>query len=183
MKKIIDRIKGFFRKSRQEVPEPKWIDSSQNQFGVSLLDLRSSVFGSTAWTSSKDIAESFSRMRRADGTEYVNKHPVDYVEFDSKLNFAYSGTHEEGPIFKARVMEDKWDMYVYGDRLYICRSWTGNLCFVALCEFKSNCVEIHRIFAEKKFISEDLQYAGRVVDYLIKSRVSNTSFLIHCQPG
>ena len=44
MTKIVDRIKGFFRTSRQEVPEPKWVDSSQNQFGVRLLDLRSSVF-------------------------------------------------------------------------------------------------------------------------------------------
>ena len=173
MQKVIDRIKGFFRKSGQEVRGPKWVDSSQNQFGVSLLDLRSSVFGSTAWTSSKDIVESFSRIRRVDGTEYVNKLPEDYVEFDSNLNFAYSGTHEEGPIFKARGMEDKWDMYVYGDRLYISRSWTGHLCFVAQCYFKSSCVEIRKIFAEKKIIFGDLQYAGRVVDFLIKSHMSN----------
>jgi hypothetical protein len=173
MKKIIDRIKGLFRKSGQEVPEPKWVDSSQNQFGISLLDLRSSVFITTAWTTRKDIAESFLRMRRANGAEYVNRLPDDYVEFESSLSFAYSGTHQEGPVFKARAMEDKWDMYVYEDRLYISRSWTGNLCFVALCEFKSNRVEIHRIFAEKKFISDDVQYAGRVVDCLIKSHMSN----------
>ena len=173
MTKIIDRIKGFFRTSRQEVPEPKWVDSSQNQFGVRLLDLRSSVFGTTAWTTRKDIAESFLRVRRVDGKEYVNKLPDGYVEFDSNLSFAYSGAHEEGPIFKARVMEDKWDMYVYGDRLYIARSWTGTLCFVANCAFKSNHVEIHRIYAEKKIIFGDLQYAGRVVDFLIKSHMSN----------
>jgi len=173
MKKTIDRIKGFFKMSRQEVPEPKWVDSSQNQFGVSLIDLRSSVFGSTAWTTSKDIVETFSRMRKADGTEYVNRLPEDYVEFDSDLRFAYSGAHEEGPVFKARAMEDKWDMHIYGERLYMARSWTGTLCFVAICEFKSKCVEIHRIFTEKKIIAGDLQYAGRVVDFLIKSHMSN----------
>lgn len=94
MKKIIERIKGSFQKSRQEVPKPKWVDRSQNQFGVSLLDFRGSVLGSTAWTSSKDIVKSSSRMRRADGTEYVNKLPDAYVEFDSNLNFAYSSAHE-----------------------------------------------------------------------------------------
>ncbi len=155
------------------MPEPKWVDSSKNQFGVPLLDLRGSVFGSTAWTTKKDIVESFSRMRRVDGTEYVNKLPEDYVEFDSDLSFAYSGAHDEGPVFKAQAMEDKWDMYVYGERLYMVRSWTGTLCFVAKCEFKSNRVEIHRIFTEKRIISGDLQYAGRVVDFLIKSHMSN----------
>ena len=70
-------------------------------------------------------------------------------------------------------MEDKWDMYVYGERLYIARSWTGTLCFVADCAFKSNHVEIHRIYAEKTIIFGDLQYAGRVVDFLIKSHMSN----------
>ena len=34
-------------------------------------------------------------------------------------------------------------------------------------------MEIHRIFAERKFISDDRQYAARVVDYLIKSHMSN----------
>ena len=173
MKTIIDGIKGFFRTNRQEVPEPKWVDSSQNQFGVRLLDLRGGVFGTTAWTTRKDIVESFSRLRRVNGKEYVNRLPEGYIEVDSNLSYAYSGTHEEGPVFKAEVMEDKWDMYAYGDRLYIARSWTGTLCFVANCAFKSNHVEIHRVCAEKKFVFGDLQYAGRVVDFLIKSHMSN----------
>jgi hypothetical protein len=173
MKKTIDRIKGFFRKDHQPVPELKWVDSSNNQFGVSLLDLRNSVFKTTAWTTRKDIAESFLRMRKMDGKEHLNKLPEDCVEFVSNLSFAYSGAHDEGPVFKARVMEDKWDMYVFGDRLYVARSWTGTLCFVAICEFKPDRVEIHRIFTEKKIVSADLQYAGRVVDFLIKSHMSN----------
>jgi hypothetical protein len=159
--------------STQEAPEPKWVDSSQNQFGISLLDLRASVFGSTAWATSKDIVESFSRLRRVDGAQYVNTLPEDPVEFDSNLSFEYSGAHDEGPVFKSQVMEDKWDMYVWGERLYIARSWTGALSFVAQCAFKSKSVEIHKIFAERQIVSGDLQYAGRVVDFLVKSHMSN----------
>ncbi len=174
MKKIVDGIKDLFGKKRQAVPEPKWVDRSQNQFGVSLLDLRSSANGSTAWTTSRDIVETFARLRKTDGAEYVGMLPDDQVEFESNLDFAYSGAHEEGPVFKARAMEDKWDMYVYGDRLYISRSWTGQLCFVAQCEFKADKVEIRKIIAEKTFISGDLQHAARTVDFLIKSHLSNT---------
>ena len=159
--------------SRQELPEPKWVDSRQNQFGISLLDFRSIVFQSTAWTSSKEIVETFSRMRKLDGTELVNKLPEDCIEVACNLSYAYSGAHGEGPVFKAQVMEDKWDIYVYGNRLYISRSWTGELCFAAPCEFKSTSVEIHKIFAVKRFVSDDPQYASRVVDYLIKSHMSN----------
>ncbi len=173
MKKIFDRIKNFIGAGQKEIPEPKWVNSHENQFGVSLLDLRSSVFNTTAWTTRKDIAESFLRTRKADGKEHLNKLPEDCIEFVSNLSFDYSGAHDEGPVFKARVMEDKWDMYVFGDRLYVARSWTGTLSFVAVCEFKSNRVEISRIFTEKKIVSGDLQYAGRVVDFLIKSHMSN----------
>lgn len=156
----------------KSLPGINWVDGSQNRFGIALLDLRKSVFGSTAWTSSREVVETFARLRKSDGKEHVNNLPVDPVQIEPALRFPYPGKHEEGPVFKSKAMEDKWDMYVYEDRLFVSRSWTGALCFVALCEFKTDCVEIHEIFADRKFISGDLQYAGRVVDYLIKSHMS-----------
>lgn len=69
-------------------------------------------------------------------------------------------------------MEDKRDMYLYEDRLYISRSWTGQLCFVADCEFKQDRVEIKWITARKEYTEEQPIYIERIMDFLVKSHMS-----------
>jgi hypothetical protein len=154
-------------------PVPAWVGRDQNQFGIALLDCRSVAHGTTAWTTNKEIVETFGRLRKSTGAEHVNRRPDDSIEVACALRFPYSGAHGEGPVFKALAMEDKWDMYLYGDCLYIARSWSGNLCFVAPCEFKAGVVEIRRIIARSETVFGDTVYAGRVVDYLINSHMSN----------
>ena len=45
------------------------------------------------------------------------------------------GQSRDGPLFVARQMEDKWDIYLYDGHLYFARSWTGELVFRAVIEF------------------------------------------------
>ena len=35
----------------------------------------------------------------------------------------------DGPLFKATVMEDKWDIYFHEGYLLFARSWTGSLIY------------------------------------------------------
>jgi hypothetical protein len=150
-----------------------WVEPGQNRFGIALLDCRASAQGATAWTTKREVVETFGRLRRSAGTEHVNRRPEDGIEIACALRYPYPGTHGEGPVFMARAMEDKWDMYLYGDCLYISRSWTGKLCFVAPCEFAASVVEIRRLAASSETVFGDAIYAARVVDYLIKSHMSN----------
>lgn len=152
---------------------PVWLERDRNQFGIAVLDCRSVVGNSTAWTTKKEVAETFGRLRRSAGTEHINRLPEDGIEVACALRYPYSGGHGEGPVFKAGPMEEKWDMYLYGDCLYIARSWSGDLCFVAPCDFQASSVEIRRLVARSDAVFADSLYAVRVLDYLIKSHMSN----------
>lgn len=68
-------------------------------------------------------------------------------------------------------MEEKWDIYLYGDRNYFCRSWTGELCFVAEFSTTGSEIVISRIWAAKELAKPDGRFAIQQVDYLIKSHL------------
>jgi hypothetical protein len=40
----------------------------------------------------------------------------------------------DGPVFRARVMEEKWDIDFFAGKLYFSRSWTGILGLVGLAD-------------------------------------------------
>jgi len=174
MKNFINRVSNLFGGAKKkEEPEPSWIESEDNRFGIRILDCRTIVGNLTAWTSNKDIAETYNLLRTSDGTEHVGQELDDGVVVPVDLQFPYNGKHDEGPVFKAAAMEDKWDMYLHGDRLYISRSWTGQLCFLADCAFKTDRVKIFRVVACKEFAEGEPAYVERLVDFLVKSHMSN----------
>ena len=113
------------------------------------------------------------RLRASPGTEYVGQMPDSAVSIEATLRFPYDGKHDDGPVFKAEVMDDKWDMYLYGNHLYISRSWTGQLCYVADCTFRPDRVEIHKITVREDITENQPSYVERVVDFLVKSHMSN----------
>ena len=167
------RARSFDGLKMKDKQEPHWIERKDNRFGVRILDCRSIVAETTAWTSNDQIAASFNRLRDSRGVEYVGQRPEDEVAVETNLRFSYDGSHDDGPVYKAEVMEDKWDMYLYKDRLYISRSWTGQLCFVADCRFKRDQVKIHRITTRRDCTENQPVYVERVVDFLVKSHQSN----------
>lgn len=80
MVNYINKLKSVFGSTkRKEESEPTWIEREGNRFGVRILDCRPVVMNTTAWTSDKEIAESFNRLRASDGTEYLGKMPDDGV--------------------------------------------------------------------------------------------------------
>lgn len=154
-------------------PAITWIEPGQSPFGIRVLDLRQRVFGTTAWTTNENIAAHFATSRRSTGDHHAGKFPASVVSWDCNIVFRYSGEHQEGPVFKAPVMEDKWDMYVFADRLYAVRSWTDDLWFVAECSFGQDKVTITTLHADSTRAGDDKAYALRVIDYLVKSHMSN----------
>ena len=65
-------------------------------------------------------------------------------------------------------MEEKWDIYLYDNLVYFCRSWTGALALVA--EISPNDTKLHigRLWAPRSEVSE---LFVQQVDYLIKSHL------------
>ncbi|MEZ5304232.1 MAG: hypothetical protein R3F11_26855 [Verrucomicrobiales bacterium] len=143
-----------FQQSGDSEPDPDawvsdlvWLDASdtENPFGQEVLDCRRVALGFTSTTSDPIIADSFIRLRSDDGRSGVGALPENAFSVDADLRFPYNGDREDGVIFSAKEMEDKWDFYAYDSRLYIRRSWTGVLLHVAELRYTGSEVVVEKI--------------------------------------
>jgi hypothetical protein len=67
-------------------------------------------------------------------------------------------------------MEQKWDIYLYDDRIYFCRSWTGILTYVAEFSVGDSSLKIPRVWVSGDS-PQTKDFAIRDIDYLIKSHL------------
>src|SRR5262245_22091409 len=128
----MDKIDQSFSDADQEVT-CRWLakDDAANPFLVAGYDCLAFVRSRLTATSDQRIAETFDSLRDSLGTENFRFLPPQPMEIPTTLQYAHDGSPTDGPVFKAREMEQKWDIYLYSDRLYFCRSWTGALAYVA----------------------------------------------------
>jgi hypothetical protein len=116
------------------------------------------------------IAASFSRLRASDGRQHLGQMPPDPLEIDCLLEYE-DWPVQEGPLFKAEEMEDKWDIYHWNRQLYAARSWTDDLVFVAEFDMLGSHASIHRIIAAADRVFSDASFAVRTLDFLIQNHV------------
>ena len=107
--------------------ELRWIEAADNPFGIRVLDCRPVVLGLISTTTDPDIARRFLELRSSTGTEHFGHVPNDAIHSECDLTYPAEERPSEGPLFVAKEMEDKWNIYLYSDYLYFTRSWTGVL--------------------------------------------------------
>ena len=172
----------FDSESQSEAP-CRWLSAGQdgNPFVIDGYDCLALVTSLVTATSDPNIARKFVALRESSGREYAGELPAEAREIRYALAYPVHGAITEGPVFKASQMEEKWDVYLYDQRLYFCRSWTGELAYVG--EFKitpasremfpvfanaGSALTVSRIWASTDRASTGAGFAVRQTDYLIK---------------
>ncbi|MFZ6645043.1 hypothetical protein ACO0LO_04960 [Undibacterium sp. TJN25] len=141
-----------------------------NPFVVDGYDCLSFVRAMKANASDPAVARSFAEFRKVTGSSYAGQFPPDAMEIASTLE--YPGEQvRDGMLYKAGQMEQKWDIYLYREHLYFCRSWTGALVYVAAFAMTKGKIAVDKIWAAREALADDPAFAVREVDYLIKSHV------------
>jgi len=149
----------------------RWVSASDNPLGVDLLDCRSFSQSMLAVTKDPKIAESYATLRGSSGEHYRGRTPEDSKTCDCDLRYPHQGDTRDGPIFKAEVMEDKWDIYLYDGDLYFARSWTGELEYRAKIVIREDGAHVIAVTARAALDEADPSYSVAVVDYLIRSHL------------
>ena len=147
-----------------------WLEPHASRFGVRCLDCRPFSQSMLSTTDDPKIVARFSALRASDGHEHAGMSPSNAVFVETNLTYRYDGDSEDGPLFVAEVMEDKWDIYLYDGYLYFTRSWTGELVFKARVEFGPGRASVSLVEIADR-AAEDEAFALRQVDFLIKSHV------------
>jgi hypothetical protein len=174
----IDDILGTDPDLVRNLPPAGWLRGEASPFPFDVFDCRAFALTSVAMASAEDIAGSFSRQRRSDGREYINRLPEREVFVDFDLAVKLGGfIMREGPLFKAQQMEDKWDIYQYSGYFYFVRSWTGNLVHVARGEVRQGVLHVDSFATASGLLdSRDKFFFLREITFLLINHVVGAVF-------
>jgi hypothetical protein len=146
----------------------RWIPASESPLGIELLDCRPFAGAMLSSTPDPAIGERFLALREALGGEHRDAVLTPATSAECALTYPHRGETSDGPLFKAAVMEDKWDIYLYDEHLYFARSWTGSLCARARMRFSEGKVELLAVTAQEDLVGGEPSYAVAMVDFLIR---------------
>lgn len=153
-------------------PEVRWLgkDDPRNPFTVDGYDCLAFVRSMLSTTKDQDIAARFVALRSSVGSNHAGQMPAGATAIGHRLVYPGGGI-ADGALFKAQQMEQKWDIYLYGDSLYFCRSWTDTLVFRAKFSTTADSLAVETIWADVDAIEGGRDQAVRQVDYLIKNHL------------
>ncbi len=177
LRKILSTKSPQQRKAptREEaVSKLRWIEADESSYGLRMLDCRPFTQGLMSVTASDEEVERFKKLCQSDGSEYSGVIPANAGHIDCRLVYPYGREESpaDGPVFVAKAMEDKWNVYLFEQHLYFVRSLDGRLVFRAKGEFSESEVVVSGIEVDGADGSDaDLVIAQ--VDYLIKSYIYN----------
>ncbi len=146
----------------------RWLSPQENPFRIEILDCRPFALTMMALSQDQDIAARFLQLRRSYGEELRGSRPEGARSIACQLAYPYQGEVQDGAVFKAETMEDKWDIYLNDGYLYFARSWTGELVFRARVDFQPALARLTAIETARP--NEDA-FLVQQVDYLIKSHL------------
>ena len=157
-----------FRTGNKLTVPARWLAPSENPWGLPVLDCSQNACSMMSTTSDVEIAMAYTRLRNATGEEL--RRAVYNPTQSTPCNLTYNAAIQipDGPVFKSQVMEEKWDIYLYDDHLYFCRSWGGQLFYRVTLHCESPPLRV--LLVESSHETHE-KVSLRDVDFLIKSHV------------
>jgi hypothetical protein len=153
------------------VPELNWLERDQNPFNMRCLDVRTFTTTMVSTAADKNQAARFAELRKSRGENHAGSLPENSSHVDCQLRYPHQGATRDGALFMSKVMEDKWDIYLWEGYLYFCRSWTGILVYRAKIDFLETTAVISNIDSLKVGVQGGSWVAIAAVDFLVKSHL------------
>jgi hypothetical protein len=149
-----------------------WVRSEDNAWNIAVLDLRRVALTAVSATLDPAVAESFSRHRT--GEEYSRVELPVEIPVHARIALPLATVERDGAVAVAAQMEDKWNVYAHGDRLFFARSWTGELVYSAVLQRSDGVAMLTSIQAPDT--DADRGHVVREIDYLVESYVLGYAF-------
>ncbi len=146
----------------------RWLQPNENLWRLPVLDCTQYADGMMSFTGNSEVAKKYGELRGASGQELLRLDFKPAQHFACNLTYTINKRPADGPIFKSRVMEEKWDIYSYEEGLFFCRSWSGELIYRAAAKCEPPALKISMVESSQQ-LPEKL--AVRQVDFLIKSHL------------
>jgi hypothetical protein len=92
----------------------------------------------------------------------------------------------EGPVYLAQVMEDKWDIFRFGDALFFVRSWSGTLVHRARLAAPNGELVLTEVSTEASEVSSDTELREITrceIDFLLRTHLRRERVPAPLAPG
>jgi hypothetical protein len=161
----------------KEKPEQKyrfqWYDIGKgNPFNKKILDCRDYTQNNRATTRDSRIAERFNLLRQSNGKEYVSQGFEKKMAIKTNLKYPPTDAPLTDLLVKSTSFDEKWDIYVYDNRIYFTRSWTGELVYKAFATVNTENVTIYKVELQDND-SVDKSMAISNVHFLVTTQLLN----------
>lgn len=170
-------LNGFRARDEQRL-SAAWLEPGENIWGLPVFDCSESASSMVSTTSHPEIAKKYVSLRDSTGEELRKEVFKPALSFPCNLTYDVEGRAPDGPVFKSQVMEEKWDVYLYDDQLYFCRSWQGELMYRVKVQCEPQVLKVVLIEGSHK---TNEKMTLRDVDFLMKSHVLG-SIALHPLP-
>ena len=165
---------GWLKKKKKDSNEEYkfvWYDIGQdNPFNKRILDIRSLTQTMMSFTKDKSVAELFNKQRLSIGNELIGIDIPESKMVECSLIYPHNGSKIEGTCFKAKCMEDKWDIYGWNDVIYLTRSWTGAVVYKAFINVTDSNFTVYKIeYSPDKHTEADESLVINNIHFLIMS--------------
>src|SRR5829696_3254530 len=108
-----------------------WLEPHESPFGVRVLDCRPVAETFLSAAEGAGSIQFFGSPEARSDEPFRGQHPEDAIRVSCDLTYPLRDPLPEGPVFLAAVLEEKWNIYHFDRALYLVRSWTGHLQYVA----------------------------------------------------
>jgi hypothetical protein len=158
--------------------EFKWYDiGEENPFNKKILDIRNLTQTMLSFTRNEAVAISFNKQRHSFGKELINIELPNSKIIYTNLEYPHNGTKMEGAGYKAKCMEDKWDLYFWDGTMYLTRSWTGEIIYKAYTNATETTFTITKIeYSENEYTQADSSLVIDNVHFIVLSHAFGRVF-------
>jgi hypothetical protein len=101
----------------------KWAESTENPWGVPVLDIRSVTLTMLSMSENPRCAKNVVSYHGDDGTGFLLHSPAVPRKIETNVRFRRDRLLADGALFVPEAMEHKWAIYFHKGRILFVRSW------------------------------------------------------------
>jgi hypothetical protein len=170
----ITRLFGRKGESAPQIPTLKWIEASNNPWGVRLLDVRPVTLTMLSTSADPQCATNAISFGQDDGSSFIGETPPARRITEASLRFPVDRILADGVLFVPREMEHKWALFYHRGEVICVRSWLRSVQVVARVEQRPGHIEITQVRGTFGAEDEEPEFTIRVLDFLLRSHALDT---------
>lgn len=145
-----------------------WIEASDNQWGIKLLDLRPVAEKMLSTSKDPRMAQNAISYGGEDGTTFIGQEPDNKDVADANIIIPIRGRLESGVLFNPSEMEHKWAIYYHQQKIIFVRSWLRKVFVIAETSQKDGHLIVEKI-SGKFTENETPDYTCKSLQFLLIS--------------